>query len=122
MYWSKPLTAAVALFLAGAVPSAAEAQFAGAEARTACRSDYEQFCSGVMPGGGRIVACLNGHLDELRPACAEAVSLGMKCVEDLRKFCGDAAPGDGEVRACLLRNRQQLTASCAGVVAKFAGN
>lgn len=40
----------------------------------ACRPDYVTHCSGVQPGGGRVIACLRaqdpGHLT---PACREAL-------------------------------------------------
>jgi hypothetical protein len=38
---------------------AAVAQTLTAEERTACQADYEKYCKGTMPGGGRIIACLN---------------------------------------------------------------
>ncbi len=41
------------------LPTLASAQEITAAQRAACKSDYEKFCSNVMPGGGRIVACLS---------------------------------------------------------------
>lgn len=38
-----------------------------------CRGDYDRLCSGVTPGGGRVLACLQAHSDKLNPACAEAL-------------------------------------------------
>lgn len=38
-----------------------------------CRGDYDRLCSGVTPGGGRILACLQSHANELGPACAQAM-------------------------------------------------
>jgi Cysteine rich repeat len=38
---------------------AARAQTLTAEERNACQADYEKYCKGTMPGGGRIIACLN---------------------------------------------------------------
>ena len=51
--------------------SAAHAQTAAEQA--ACKADYEKFCASVMPGGGRIVKCLNEHLAELSPQCQQVV-------------------------------------------------
>jgi hypothetical protein len=38
---------------------AAVAQTLTAEERAACQADYDKYCKGTMPGGGRIIACLN---------------------------------------------------------------
>ena len=35
-----------------------------------CRSDYDRLCSGVIPGGGRILACLQSHAGALSRPCA----------------------------------------------------
>jgi hypothetical protein len=43
--------------------------------RAACTSDAKKFCSGVHPGGGRIVACLKEHKDELSDKCKQAAGL-----------------------------------------------
>lgn len=40
----------------------------------ACRPDYARLCSGVQPGGGRVLACLRGQDPQrLSPACREAL-------------------------------------------------
>jgi hypothetical protein len=52
--------------------SAASAQDKRA-AREACLGDYKQFCQGVQPGQGRIIQCLQGHLEQLQPACRSVV-------------------------------------------------
>jgi hypothetical protein len=49
------------------LPQPTEAQ------RIACQVDYDKFCLGMIPGGGRIIACLDRHYDELRPACKKIV-------------------------------------------------
>jgi hypothetical protein len=38
-----------------------------------CRSDYDRLCAGVRPGGGRVLACLQSHADQLGAACAGAM-------------------------------------------------
>ena len=35
----------------------------------ACMADYEKYCSGVSPGGGRIIECLSKQHDSLSEAC-----------------------------------------------------
>lgn len=39
-----------------------------------CKADYEKFCEGVVPGGGRIVKCLGEHIDQLSPQCQRIVT------------------------------------------------
>ncbi|MEK1887749.1 MAG: cysteine rich repeat-containing protein [Phyllobacterium sp.] len=41
--------------------------------RQACMPDYEKYCTGVAPGGGRIIACLAKQLDKLSPECRKVV-------------------------------------------------
>ncbi len=38
-----------------------------------CRGDYDRLCGGVLPGGGRILACLQAHGSQLSLACAQAM-------------------------------------------------
>lgn len=38
-----------------------------------CRGDYDHLCSGVTPGGGRILACLQAHSGQLSAGCAKAM-------------------------------------------------
>ena len=40
----------------------------------ACRGDIHQFCDGIQPGGGRILACMREHKDQLSPACQDAMA------------------------------------------------
>lgn len=54
------------------------AQEFSAEQRAACKGDYEQFCKGTMPGGGRVLACLSKQNDKLSAA-------GKKVVADAKK-------------------------------------
>lgn len=71
----------VVFLLAGAALAPADVAVAqaqgspsgGAKLRDACRSDYERFCAGVTPGGGRGVACLRGQLPALSADCRRAV-------------------------------------------------
>ena len=70
---------AIAAILAAALaagPAAAQTAPSGDRAdaaKKACKGDYQRLCSGVMPGGGRILACLQKHSSELGPECAKAL-------------------------------------------------
>jgi Cysteine rich repeat len=61
---------AAALLMAG-LSSAALAQTA--EQRAACEGDAKKLCSGVAPGGGRILDCLAKQNDKLSDACKKVV-------------------------------------------------
>ena len=41
--------------------------------KQACATDYKTLCSGVQPGGGRIIACLKQNADKLSPTCKQAL-------------------------------------------------
>ena len=49
------------------------AQTQTADQAGACKTDYEKFCAGTAPGGGRIVACLNKQRDQLSAICKKAL-------------------------------------------------
>jgi hypothetical protein len=42
--------------------------------RAACQADVQKLCAGVQPGGGRIVACLKEHKDEVSDGCKQAIA------------------------------------------------
>jgi hypothetical protein len=46
--------------------------------REACKADFEKYCSGVQPGGGRIAECLNMQHDQLSEACKTALDARTK--------------------------------------------
>lgn len=58
--------------------NAAKAQDFTAAQRAACKGDYDKFCKGTMPGGGRVLACLNKQHDQLSAACREVVDAQKK--------------------------------------------
>ncbi len=86
----------------------------------ACRADYFQHCTFVLPGGGRIIACLSDVIDQISPDCAALVSTASTCAPDVRQFCADIEPrGDG-IRTCLIANRSKLSGPCAATLAEAA--
>jgi hypothetical protein len=38
-----------------------------------CKPDVERLCPGVKMGGGRIIACLKAHQNEMTVGCAKAL-------------------------------------------------
>lgn len=69
-------TILMAVFLS--LSGAAHAQEMTAEQRSACMGDYEKFCKGVEPGGGRIIACLSKSSDKLTPNCKKVLTAAEK--------------------------------------------
>jgi hypothetical protein len=65
-----------ALTLASLMP--AMAQDFTPEQRAACKGDYNKFCKGTLPGGGRILACLRKHDGALSAACKKVVADAQK--------------------------------------------
>jgi len=55
--------------------SAAMAQTAAE--REACMADFQKYCPGVQPGGGRVMECLSKHLEKLTPQCKTVVEAHM---------------------------------------------
>ncbi len=58
--------------------ASALAQNLTAAQRTACKADYDKYCTGTMPGGGRIIACLNKQRDALSDACRKVLDAQTK--------------------------------------------
>jgi hypothetical protein len=42
--------------------------------RAGCTQDAQRLCSGVQPGGGRILSCLKEHKDQLSSQCRQAAA------------------------------------------------
>jgi hypothetical protein len=61
------------LIVATGFSSAAFAQALTAEQRTACQADFDKYCKGTVPGGGRIIACLNKQRDQISDACKKVI-------------------------------------------------
>jgi hypothetical protein len=52
---------------------AATAAFAAPDVKTACMADYLALCPSVAPGGGRVVACMKEHRNQVSAGCKLAV-------------------------------------------------
>jgi len=52
----------------------------------ACKQDVQTLCPNVQPGGGRILACLKGHAQQVSAGCKEAIKAE-------RERRGQQAPG-----------------------------
>ncbi len=43
------------------------------EVQAACAGDVHTLCAGIQPGGGRIIACLKQHPDQVSNQCKQAI-------------------------------------------------
>jgi hypothetical protein len=60
-------------FLTFVASAPALAQDFAPEQRAACKGDYEKFCRGTRPGGGRVLACLSKQYGGLSETCKKVV-------------------------------------------------
>lgn len=67
-------TLMLAVVLGAMSLTTAAAQEFTAEQRAACKDDYDKYCKGTMPGGGRVLACLSKHNGNLSAACKKVVA------------------------------------------------
>ena len=69
----KKLALLVLCGFASAIPYVhADEASAMAILRAGCTEDAQRLCAGVQPGGGRILACLKEHKDQLSDKCKQA--------------------------------------------------
>ena len=81
---STPRLVALIIVAAAGAPAAAGAQVVNQpigptpEQRAACQADYDRFCLGMIPGDGRIVACLRRQYNELSESCKKLLDANKK--------------------------------------------
>jgi Cysteine rich repeat len=71
------LVVALLPVVAGA-PVEALAQGPTDEQRAACQADFDRLCAGVVPGGGRVIACLSRQYAQLSSACKKVMDANKK--------------------------------------------
>ena len=90
------------------------------EIHAACQADVWQFCQGIRPGQGRILACLKSHEAELSPPCRDEFARAREkvrgfreaCAADVQRVCAGVAPGGGRIYVCLKQNETALSPAC----------
>ena len=88
--------------------------------RLACRPDCMRYCRGVPFGGGRVLRCLNGHVDQLSQPCFQALALrGLAtagalriCSRDYERLCPGVPLERDRAIACLLERVPELSPVC----------
>lgn len=115
------VSAAACLFLlSAALP--APAQVPGP-----CADVISKYCSGVIPGGGRIKQCLDKHMDETSIACQDWLA-GMKqkaddmnraCFDEIAAFCNAGKPDQASIVQCLQERYVNLRQDCREKLSDF---
>lgn len=92
-----------------------------------CNDELVEYCSKVIPGRGRVVACLYAHSDKLTNQCSLTIEVGVQhlnlvlsavsyvvdqCGNDLDNFCGDVEIGSGRMHQCMSENKDNLEPMC----------
>ena len=73
-----PKISFVVVAMAFGFSTAAPAQTLTAAERTACQADFDKHCKGTVPGGGRIIACLDKQYGQLADACKKVLDAQKK--------------------------------------------
>lgn len=96
-----------------------------------CKTEIDTFCKGVIPGNGRMLACLYSRMDKLSGKCEyalydAAVQLERavaalsyvvnECADDLNQFCRDVQAGEGRLLRCLEENNPKVSTRCKEAV------
>jgi len=92
-----------------------------------CKTEIDAYCKDVIPGEGRVLACLYARSDKLSGKCeyalydaaaqlerAEAALSYVvnECADDLDQFCTGVAAGEGRLMDCLEKNDPKVSSRC----------
>lgn len=92
-----------------------------------CQKEISEYCKDVVPGRGRVLACLYARQDKLSPRCefamydaaaqlervvAALTYLANECRDDLKAFCTDIKAGEGRLLQCMDKNKGKLSSRC----------
>lgn len=76
----------------------------------ACGVDLARHCSTVVPGGGRMMLCLEQHRASLDPTCQAALPAAAACAREAQSLCG--ATQGREFQRCLQTQRERFSEAC----------
>ncbi len=127
-------TATIAIALGAALLFALPAAATGDPVQTftqGCQKELDTYCKDVVPGEGRLLACLYAHSDKISRRCEYAVYdaaaqlerainalayVAGECEDDLVKLCSDVAPGGGRLIDCLEAKADKVSDRCKRAV------
>lgn len=110
---SRLVLLALSSMLAWAGPRDGRAQSLAAPSNPllqACGADLRRHCSGVQPGGGRMLACLQQQGPQLSAACRDQLPLMASCRDEASRLCGDDQASSW--RRCMQARSEQFSAAC----------
>jgi hypothetical protein len=99
----------------------------GEQVLNGCRSELANFCAGVVPGQGRVLACLYAHGDKISGRCEYALYnvaaqleraiaamtyVASECRAELEAHCAEVDVGEGRVAQCLKDHASDLSPRC----------
>jgi hypothetical protein len=100
-----------------------------------CSSEIKSHCSAVLPGEGRLYACLYANEEKLSDACDEATVdvldqldlffeliryAKQECAMDIEKHCTGVEMGGGKILSCLKSHSADLRNDCTAVMNKIS--
>ena len=100
-----------------------------------CAKEIQDHCKGVIPGEGRVVACLYAHSNSISYDCAytmydaseqlasiraalDQIAQNTSCRSEIALYCRNDPPQAGLIYHCLKKNRARLTEECRTVLPK----
>ena len=87
-----------------------------------CATDIQSLCTGVKPGGGRVLACLQSHVGELSVGCStilsKAIWVARECAGDIKQFCPSATYAN--VGDCMRPHLGQASGTCRAALSYMA--
>jgi hypothetical protein len=101
----------------------------------ACNTELGAYCSQVMPGQNRQLACLYAHGDKLSSPCEKALYesvsvlgraittvayLADQCRADIDSKCASVQPGQGRIAQCLAEHEDSLSQPCTQAISQVS--
>ncbi len=89
-----------------------------------CAVDLKSLCTGILPGGGRIPACMMSQLSDLSVACSTELSraayVAKECEADQVRYCSAVRSGGGRIESCMAPHLGDVSDACKGALAFIA--
>jgi hypothetical protein len=87
-----------------------------------CDADIQTYCTGMTPGGGKIVRCLGANYMSVSPSCRATMASAMNdiCGQDLARLCPGSALGSGQAESCLQSHIAELKGACKSAADRLA--